>query len=111
MKRFLMTLLFSLMLALGTAHAIDFEVGYELDLNAGQAVYIYATEDFRVATLPWNSGLWFSPSVELELRVPFTGFVQLQLLADTYPGTVSVRARYSFPNGPAYARVGLLFEF
>jgi hypothetical protein len=92
------------------ALAINFEVGYEVDVNKGSAGYIYVSEDFRVAELPFNTYLWFSPSAEIEFRSPLEGFVQAQFLVDAAPATLSVRGKYEF-DGTLTFRAGVLFEF
>lgn len=98
-------------LTLSFAAAQDFEVGVAFDQGfTDPAVFIYVTEDFFLGEIGFiDSQLWFSPSAEIVIRRPLSGFVQAQVLLDTPPFTLSARAKYEFDQ-QFEIRVGVLFE-
>ena len=106
MKRILVAVV--LAVSLSVASAADFEFGVEYDAS-GVAPYIYATHDFLIWNIEsWDSGVWFSPSVEVVFGSPIRGFAQAQFLFDTPSFTVSVRGSYDTATDRFFARAGVL---
>lgn len=72
------------------AQSAEFGVQYD---TRGVAAFVYITDDFLIGSIG-ESGLWFSPSVEVVLGQSFIdGFLQAQFLWDMPWATFSLRGK------------------
>lgn len=93
LRRILLSLSIMAVLAFGYSQSAEFGAQYD---HRGLAGYVYATTDLKLGYLGFiDTGLWLSPSAEITLGPDvFDYWVQAQLLVDTAPFTLSVRAKY-----------------